>query len=116
MAKLLETKLLIDIGITIFGIYMLAISIRMKTSGKINPIFLAEEDLKRCKKKGEYAAYMSVRALIFSVLILICGIFGIVCDLTKLPAYLKYAELAVFLLAFFNFIRQTRNAKDLFVF
>lgn len=115
LAKLFQTKLIVDVVIVIFGLYMLFISVRMKLSGKINPIFLAEEDLKKCKNKEPFAKYMSVRSLVFSIIILICGICGCVCECMSVLPYMKYIELAVFLLAFFNFIRQIRNAKDMFV-
>ena len=49
LAKLFETKLLVDMVLVIFGFYMLFVSMKMKKTGKIHPIFLAEEDLKKCK-------------------------------------------------------------------
>ena len=49
----MKTILLMDIVIAFFGIYLGVIAIRMKKTGKINSVVVAEDEIKKCEEKAK---------------------------------------------------------------
>ena len=50
----MKTILLMDIVIAFFGIYLGVIAVRMKKTGKINSVVVAENEIKKCKDPKAY--------------------------------------------------------------
>lgn len=111
----MDMMLIIDVVIMIFGIYMAIISVQMIRTGRIHKIILAEEELKKCKKPKEFVRYLSPRMLVFSVIVIVVGIAGILFDTVAEAGKWNYIFLLVFLLAFFVFSTQFRKAREDFV-
>ena len=70
----INTMLIIDIIIVILGIYLLFLAIRMKKTKKVEKFVIDEESMRRCKNEAEFAEFLSIRQLIFSIVMIIGGV------------------------------------------
>jgi hypothetical protein len=111
----MNTVLLLDIVITILGVYLIFVSLNMKKTGKINSILLTEAELKKCKDPAGFVNYVSPRLLVFGVLCGIAGIFGGVSQQFFSVKWTDYVCVLVVLAAVVIFNMQFKKAREDFV-
>lgn len=110
----MKTILLMDIVITVFGLYLVIIAIRMKKSNKINSLVIAEQEQKKCKDTKAYIAGVVPYMYFFGAVAAVAGVIGILGDLEilSLARIWSFVELALFLGALVFFTHGTRSQKD----
>ena len=103
--------IIIDIVIAVFGIYMIAAGLKMKKTGKISSIILAEEEM---KKQGFISFIYWKEALVGAALVIV-GALGLVSRVIDLPRAVDFVEILVFLVVFLWFWRALGTARERFL-
>lgn len=110
--KKIDTYLIFDIILALLGIYLIVTSFLMRRQGRVSTLLISEDEQKKCKKQKEYVAFMFPRMLAFAVVCTLVGAVGIINDLKLIVIpYWGMIELGVFLVAFFVFYTQMRDAR-----
>lgn len=105
--------IIIDAIIILLGVYMIYVSLHMKKIGEISSVLIAKEELTRCKDKKAFIEDMSPKLILFASIISVVGVVGIIIDvLDYTGGILNYGILVIFLIAFFVYTRQMRNARS----
>ncbi|MBQ8626985.1 MAG: hypothetical protein IJ419_12560 [Agathobacter sp.] len=107
----LNTMLAIDLIIVILGIYLFFLSLRMKKSKKVDKFILAEELISKCKQETELAEYLSLRLMIFSIVITIGGgVMALNESFIDIGKWI-YLVVGIVAVAFFVFFKQLTDAR-----
>ena len=101
-----------DIVIIGFGIYMIVAGVKMKKTGEISSMVLAEEELKKCKDKDGFINYIYWKEAIFGAVMAVTGILGLVNELVKSLGKFNYVEVVLFLAVFLWFWRELGAARE----
>ena len=110
----LDSVLMMDIVILLFGLYILYATIRMKKKGVIDKMLMAESEIKKIKAKDGFIQYMSPHLIVFSSLVIVDGIFGIITDeFVKIP-YSNWIIMVTFLIAVIYLLNRIRVSKEKF--
>ncbi len=104
----------IDAVITILGIYLIYVALRMKKSKKVNTFVVDEETLKRCKDQVAFAEYLSPKMLFFAIIVTITGIIRLVHDLVFQIGIFQYVVAFIAFLAFLLFFKQLTDGRNKF--
>lgn len=104
----------IDAVITILGIYLIFVSLRMKKLKKVNTFIVDEETLKRCKDQSAFAEYLFPKMLIFSIILTITGIVRMVHDLVYQIGIFQYIIAFIAFVAFLLFYKQLTDGRNKF--
>ena len=67
----LDSVLMMDIVILLFGLYILYATIRMKKKGVIDKMLMAESEIKKIKDKDGFIQYMSPHLIVFSAVVIV---------------------------------------------
>lgn len=112
----MKTILLMDIVIAAFGLYLIIVALRMKRSGKINSLVVAEAEQKKCKDTKAYISGIAPYMYFFGIVALVVGVIGILGDVkvVSFGRIWSFIELAAFLGALVLFTHGLRNQKDKF--
>lgn len=112
----MNTILIMDIIITILGLLLVFITLKMKKTGEIHSMILAKEEIDRCKDQAGFIAYISSTLIIFGIGLVIAGTLGLLGDfkVVSIPYY-SQIELGVFLGVFALFVVKLRKAREQFV-
>lgn len=97
--------------VTLLGVYLLYLSIKMKKSGKIERFIIPEEVIAKCKDEKKAAIVLS-KALMLSSIVFIIG--GIILTLNEFLFELgmwSYPVIAVVVLAFVYFYKILTDVK-----
>lgn len=108
----MNMMLILDIVITVVGIYMVAAGLKMKKTGEISSLILAEEELKKCKDKKGFISYIYWKEALLGGVMTAVGLLGLVNELLKALGNFKYVELVIFLAVFFWFSRELGAARE----
>gem|GEM_PF-46658 len=108
----MSVMIIFHIVVIVVGGYMTAAGLKMKKTGEISPLLLAEEELKKCKNKKDFISYIYWKEAVLGVVLAAVGILGLVNELVMELGNLKYMELLVFLAVFFWFWRELGAARD----
>ncbi|MBO5523224.1 MAG: hypothetical protein J5986_06050 [Roseburia sp.] len=108
----MSVMIVFDIVVIVVGLYMAAAGLKMKKTGEISPLLLAEEELKKCKNKKGFISYIYWKEMVLGVVMAAVGLFGLVNELLMELGNLKYVELVVFLAVFFWFWRELGAARE----
>lgn len=100
-----------DIVIIGFGIYMIAAGLKMKKTGEISSMMLAEEEMKKCKDKAGFISYIYWKEAVFGAVMIGAGMLGLVNELVVSLGKFSYVELVVFLAVFLWFSRELGIAR-----
>lgn len=113
----METVVMIVVDIVIFavGIYLLVSALRMKHTGKIDSLILAQEELKKCKKPQEFIAFIAWKEAVFGGILALVGLLGALGEEIAFPGAVKYVLLGVFLVVFGWFYLNLKRAKEQFL-
>lgn len=72
--KTIDTMLIMAIIIIFLGVYLLYLSLKMNKTKKVERLFVAEEDMLRCKDEKAFAEFMSQKMKLFSIGFILIGI------------------------------------------
>lgn len=104
--------IIFHIVIVAVGLYMAAAGLKMKKTGEISPLLLAEEELKKCKNKKGFISYIYWKEAVLGAVMIVVGLLGLINELLTELGKFKYVELLVFLAVFFWFWRELGAARD----
>lgn len=107
--------IIIDIVIAVFGIYMIAAGLKMKKTGKISSIILAEEEMKKCKDEQGFISFIYWKEALVGAALVIVGALGLVSRVIDLPRAVDFVEILVFLAVFLWFWRALGTARERFL-
>ncbi len=107
----INTMLLIDIVIVVFGLYLFFLALKMKKQKKVEKFIIAEELLKNCKAEEELAGILSLHSLILSVTMIICGGVMIIHESVFNIGYWYYLVVGILAVAFLFFYMKLTNAR-----
>lgn len=103
--------LIIDVILTLLGVYLSYASFSMWKTKKINSIIVTEQELKRCKDKTAFCNYVSPRLLVFAITSFVVGGVGILSDTIIEIRYWPFIQLVAFLIVFTLFTIQLKSAR-----
>lgn len=109
----MKSVLFMDIAIACVGIYLAAVAIYMKKTGKISPLVISENEIGKCKKTAEYLKDVIPPMFLFGMVAAAVGVFAVLCDTGVVTVGRMWGlmELFVFLIALAGFSYQMREAK-----
>ena len=111
----MNVMLIFDAVIILFGAYMMISAFRMKKSGKITSMVLAEEELKKVKDAKGFIDFLYWREMLFGFLVMVVGILGVLNE-TILPiGKAGILEALIFLAAFVWFQNSLAKAREKFL-
>lgn len=113
----MKTILLMDIVIAFFGIYLGVIAIRMKKTGKINSVVVAEDEIKKCKDPNAYIKSSFPYMIFFAIVSFVVGVVGILADrkIIQVGRVWIYVELVAFLIALAIFAHGMRENHSKYI-
>ena len=113
----MKTLLLMDIVIAFFGIYLGVIAIRMKKTGKINSVVVAEDEIKKCKDPKAYIKSSFPYMIFFAIVSFVVGVVGILADrkIIQVGRVWTYVELVAFLIALAIFAHGMRENRSKYI-
>lgn len=79
----------------IAGLYMAAAGLRMKKSGRIGSVILAEEELGICRDPEGWIAFMYWRETVFGIILALAGASGVANDLFFSTGFWDYMKMAL---------------------
>lgn len=103
---------ILDIVITVLGIYLICVTLGMKKDKKINKMFLAPEELKKVKDVEGFINFVSPVCLIFGVITIILGILGLVSGLVYEIKYYNWIEMIIFVITLIIFANRFTRARE----
>jgi hypothetical protein len=102
----------INAVITILGIYLIFVSIRMKKTQKVNTFIVDEETLNRCKDQAAFAEFLFPKMLMFSVILAFTGGIRLVHDLVYQIGIFQYIVAFIAFIAFLVFYKQLTDGRN----
>lgn len=108
----MNVMILFDAIMTVLGTYLLFMAQKMKRERRVPSFLITEQDLMRCRDQAGLSEYLFPRIVIFSVVILVFGILGLVNDLViSLGNVVNIVMILIFLVAWVWFSAQLRKAR-----
>lgn len=111
----MDVMTIFDAVITIFGVYMIGAAFKMKKTGEISSAVITAEEIRKCKDKKGFIAFIYWKEALFGALIVLVGILGIINDQVVSLGAFNIVEMLVFLAAFLWFQSQLRRARERFL-
>ena len=71
----MNVMVVFDVVITLFGLYMVISSFKMKKTGVISSTVVSKQEIMNCKKPEEFIQFMYWKEAIFGAVIMIVGSF-----------------------------------------
>lgn len=105
----------IDVVITVFGLYMVISALKMKRSGALNALIVTKEEADACKNPEAFITFIYWKEALFGGILALVGILGLVNELLVSLGYFKYVELVLFLAVFAWFWWQLQKARRCFL-
>lgn len=107
----INTVLIIDIIMVILGVYLLFLAIRMKKTKKIEKFVVDEESMRRCKNEAEFAEFLSIRQLIFSIVMIVGGILAALSETVISLGNWEFLLYGVIAMAFLFFYKELTDGR-----
>lgn len=107
----MNTMVIFDVVITLFGLYMVGAAVQMKKSGKISSMVVSKEEQKHCKNTKAFIDQIYKKEAVFGGIMAIVGILDLVDELVISIQYANVFEMLIFLMAFLWFNREMRSAR-----
>ena len=101
--------------IILIGIYMIFAGFSMKKKHEIGTMILAEEEVKKCKDKEGFIAYMYWREIIVGGATILLGGAEIASDLLEDSGIIPYIGVIVGIAALLWFFYSLKKARDLYI-
>ena len=113
----MESVIMIVVDIVIFamGIYLSASALRMKHTGKIDSLILAQEEVKKCKKPQDFISFIAWKEAVFGGVLALIGLLSAIGEEVHFPGAVKYVFLGVFLVTFGWFYVNLKRAREQFL-
>ncbi|MDO5422962.1 MAG: hypothetical protein Q4F41_04470 [Eubacteriales bacterium] len=104
--------IMVDLIITGFGVYLLYAWFLMAQKGEVkeNLVLPKNMTMKRCKDKDGFVNFMKPKMLGFGIVMLICGLFGLLNDFTGVLGNFSLLITVIFLVAAIWYGVGTKNA------
>ena len=107
----INVMFLIDVVIVVVGIYFLYLSFKMKKTEKVESFIIAEEILKNCKDHKAFAEFLSVRQMIFSIIMIIAGTLMAIHEVVISFGYAYDVILGVLVISFMVYYKQLTDGR-----
>ena len=107
----INVMFLIDLVIVVVGIYFLYLSLKMKKNQKVESFVIAEEVLKNCKDHKAFAEFLSIRQMIFSVIMIVAGVLMAVNEMVISLGYGYYVVVTVLAISFIIYYKQLTDGR-----
>lgn len=103
---------MMDIIIILGGLYLLYTYYLMKFKGEVKESILLPKDLpvRKCKDLPAYISDMSPKVLVYGIVVVLCGITGLLEDMYHIMGWIYLAAFLIFIAASAWFIVQTKGA------
>lgn len=101
--------------IILTGIYMIFAGLKMKRKNEIGTMILAEEEVKKCKDKEGFIAYMYWREIVVGAVVILLGAAEAAKDLTEGAGMLPYIGVITGIAALLWFFYSLKKARELFL-
>lgn len=108
----MNMMLIFDVVIILLGLYMTVAALRMKKSGKISTVVLAQEEIKKCKDTQGFISFLYWKEAAFGGMTVLVGIFGLLDGQREVSGIPEFVRMLVFLAAFFWFQNELRKARS----
>ncbi len=99
----------------LFGIYVFAVAVKMKITGKVSAFVASLEELRRCKDESGFVEAVSLKMMGFGLVVFCFGALSIANELWWKFVMFKVAALGVFLLVCGLFVICLRKAKETYL-
>lgn len=97
------------------GVYMIFAGLSMKRKNEIGTMILAEEEVKKCRDKKGFIAFMYWREMIVGGAIILLGVAEIANDLLENAGIVPYIGVIVGITALLWFFYSLKKARELFL-
>ena len=111
----MTTTLIMDIITIGLGVYLAFINFNMKRTLVIHKMLLHPEEIKKVKDNKGFIDYIAPRTYIFSGVISILGIVGVISDLWFFIPFYSYIEIVIFIIILAIYMRAFRVAREKYV-
>lgn len=112
----MDIMMIFNAILTLFGCYLMVSAFKMKKTGEISRLLVAEEEQGHCKKKKAFIESIYKKEAILGGVMAVVGILGFVHKMGYTFPYAKIVETVLFFLVFLWFSREMRNAKAQYFF
>lgn len=109
--KNFDWQYVIDGVAAFYGLYVFLSALKMKATGEISSFVASPEEMKKCKRKKEFAGMVSAKMIVFGVVAFLFGVSNIINEILWKNVMYNIVSLGVFLLAcglFIGFLRKSR--------
>lgn len=110
----MNVMVVFDVVITLFGLYMVISSFKMKKTGVISSTVVSKQEIMNCKKPEEFIQFMYWKEAIFGAVIMTVGVLSLLDELVVTLGIANLIEMLVFLGTFIWFTRELRKAREKF--
>ena len=98
----------------LFGVYLIISPLYMKKSGEIGATIITEEEVKKCKDKQGFIAFIYWKEMILGVVFIIVGLSGVLNELMWEVKVVSVLGMVALLAAFFWFQNNLSTARKKF--
>lgn len=110
-----DMMIVFDVIIAILGIYIIFMTYKMKKEQEVPGLFVAPEEMNRCRDKAGFINFLTPRGMAFGVIATAFGAEGIVNDLiVQMSQIINVVVILLFIVAWVWFSKQLRKGKELF--
>lgn len=110
-----DMMIVFDVIMLILGGYIVMAVIKMKKEKSVPSLFVASEEMIRCKNAEGFAAYLYPRGLVFGLVSILFGVEGICNDLIfSLGQVVNVIMILLFIAVWVWFSAQLRKGKERF--
>ena len=107
----INTMIIIDLVIFVVGAYFCYLSLRMKTTKKVDKFVIAEETLKNCKDEVALAEFLWIRQFVFSIIMMICSALMAIHEMIYSFGNVYYVVVGVLAIAFVIYYKQLTDGR-----
>ena len=104
-----------DFILLIYGAYSVYASRKMQQNGQPPQWLMSAEEIQRVRKPQEFCEHMGPRTMIFGLLCVLYGIYGIVTTMYLKNQTLEAIGVGIFIVIIIWFVVTLRNAKKRYV-
>ena len=104
-----------DFVLLIYGAYSVYASRKMKSNGQPPQWLMSVEEIQRIRKPQEFCDYMGPKTLLFGLLCVVYGIYGILTTMFLKNQILEAVGVAAFVVCIIWFVVTLRKAKQTYI-
>jgi hypothetical protein len=109
-------SIIFDVILLFLGIYIIYAGCKMKKEQQVGTLFVAQEELMRCKDVEGFVAFLFPKTLVFGGISLLFGVQGLCNDMIyAMPQWVNVLMIVLFLAAWVWFSAMLRKGKGKFL-